>query len=129
MNVIFIRGRLTQDPDLRTTPQGKAVCSLNLAVNRYVRGNEKETMFIKVTAWDKVAENCGRHLVKGQDILVQGSASVESWTGKDGKAHASLVVTAKGIEFLSKPRSDADDSGLSYDPDAFTDISPKDIPF
>ena len=74
MNVIFIRGRLTQDPDLRTTPQGKAVCSLNLAVNRYVKGNEKETMYIKVTAWDKVAENCGRHLVKGQDILVQGSA-------------------------------------------------------
>ena len=129
MNAIFIRGRLTQDPDLRTTPHGKAVCSLNLAVNRYVGGNEKETMYVKVTAWEKVAENCGKHLVKGQDILVQGPASVEAWLGKDGKAHASLVVTAKGIEFLSKPRSDADDSGPSYDPDAFTDISLKDIPF
>ena len=129
MNLLIIRGRLTKDPELRITPQGKSVCTMTIAVNRYVRGNEKETMYIKVTAWDKIAESCGKYAVKGQDVVAIGAVSMESWEGRDGKTHSVISLSAKSVEFLSKPRSDADDSGLSYDPDAFTDINPNDIPF
>ena len=96
MNKIFLIGNLTGDPELRTTPNGRTVCTMNLAVNRRFSGNR---------------ETCSRFLSKGKKIAVVGEFVPRTYEGKDGATRVSLEVTAEEIEFLS-PRDAA--GGQSY---------------
>ena len=112
MNNLTIIGNLSRDPELRSTPSGVAVCTFTVAVNR--RNNEAD--FFRCTAWRQLAENCQRFLAKGRKVAVRGSVSLNTYTKKDGSVGASLEVNADEVMFLS-PRSDADDSGLTYTPD------------
>ena len=113
MNKIFLIGNLTGDPELRTTPNGITVCTMNLAVNRRFSGNreERQTDFYRVTAWRQLGETCSRFLSKGKKIAVVGEFVPRTYEGKDGATRVSLEVTAEEIEFLS-PRDAA--GGQSY---------------
>ena len=113
MNKIFLIGNLTGDPELRTTPNGITVCTMNLAVNRRFSGNreERQTDFHRVTAWRQLGETCSRFLSKGKKIAVVGEFVPRTYEGKDGATRVSLEVTAEEIEFLS-PRDAA--GGQSY---------------
>lgn len=116
MNRVFLTGNLTKDPELRTTQSGVAVCTFTVAVNRRKQGAEAgqpEADFFRVTTWRQLAENCQRFLAKGRKVAVVGAVSLNTYTAKDGTTKASLEVNADEVEFLS-PRSDADDSGLTY---------------
>ena len=116
MNKVFIIGNLTRDPETRQTPSGITICTFTIAVNR--RGkDEKAVDYFRVTAWRQLAENCQRFLAKGRKVAVTGAVSLNTYTKKDGTGGASLEVNADEVEFLS-PRSDADDSGLTYTPPA-----------
>ena len=108
MNKIFLIGNLTGDPELRTTPNGITVCTMNLAVNRRFSGNreERQTDFYRVTAWRQLGETCSRFLSKGKKIAVVGEFVPRTYEGKDGATRVSLEVTAEEIEFLS-PRDAA----------------------
>lgn len=102
MNKITIIGNLTRDPELRTTQSGVQVCSFTVAVNRRrTDGNQPEADFFRVTAWRKLAENCGKYLAKGRKVAVVGSVSVSTYQGNDGQTKASMEVTADDIEFLT----------------------------
>ena len=96
---------LGRDPETRTIPSGKTVCTFSVAISER-RGGENVTLWIKVTAWDKLGENCQQYLKKGKKCCVVGPVSCSAYNGKDGKPHASLEVTAHEVEFLS-PREDA----------------------
>ena len=113
MNKIFLIGNLTGDPELRTTPNGITVCTMNLAVNRRFSGNreERQTDFYRVTAWRQLGETCARYLSKGRKISVIGEVTARAYEGKDGTVRASLEVTADEVEFLS-PR----EQGQGYQP-------------
>lgn len=113
MNVLHIIGNLTRDPDSKTLPSGVNVCSFTVAVNG--KRKEDETQFIRVTTWRQLAENCQRFLGKGRKVAVYGAVSLRTYKGKDGEIKASLELNADNVEFLS-PRSDADDTGLTYTP-------------
>lgn len=102
MNKLTIIGNLTRDPELRTTQNGKNVCTFTVAVNRR-KGDEAD--FFRVTAWDQLGDNCQRYLAKGRKVAVVGSVSVNSYTTQNGENRASLEVTARDVEFLS-PRDD-----------------------
>ena len=128
MNSIYILGRLTADPELRTTPTGKSVCSFTVAVNK--PGTDKKADFMRVTAWDKQAEKCAKYISKGSQVLVQGEPYAEAFTGRDGKPRASLHITLNHIEFLSRPKSDTNGDILDHvNPDSLADINPDDFPF
>ena len=115
MNKIYIVGNLTKDPELRTTPQKKSVCTFTVAVNRRKKaGEQAETDYFRVTAWDGMAENCAKYLTKGKKIAVVGSVSVYAFTTKDGKPGASLEVLASEVEFLSA-RSEGVDAQTGYE--------------
>lgn len=124
-------GNLTKDPVLRSTQSGVPVCSFTVAVNR--RGQEagqKQADFVRVTAWRGLAENCARYLAKGRKVGAAGTLTLQSYTGQDGQARWQMAMQAEEVEFLT-PRSDADDTGLAYEPPApgFVQADESDLPF
>ena len=86
LNSIIVMGRLTKDPELRTTTGGTPVASFTLAVDRdYIpKGQEKQADFINCTAWNKTAEFVSKYFRKATMMLVTGSLQSRKWTDKDG---------------------------------------------
>lgn len=127
MNKAILIGNLTRDPELRTTPSGVAVCTFTIAVN----GRKPEdTQFFRITTWRQTAENCQRFLAKGRKVAVTGAVSLNTYTAKDGTTKASLEVNANEVEFLGGNRSDADDTGLKYNPPGMVVVTQDDdLPF
>jgi len=110
VNNTTILGNLTRDPELRFTPNGTAVASFGLAVNRNIQNKnsgewETRVDFFNVTAWYKLAENCAESLSKGDRVLVSGRLSQDSWESKDGQKRSTVriiaTVVAPSLEFAS----------------------------
>ncbi len=89
INKVVLLGNLTRDPEVKYTPTGAAVCTFGLATNRTwttAEGQTKEdTQFHRVTAWNKLAELCGKLLSKGKKVYLEGRLSYRNYTGKDGQ--------------------------------------------
>ncbi|MBP5725492.1 MAG: single-stranded DNA-binding protein [Clostridia bacterium] len=106
MNLLTIIGNCTKDPELRTTPTGKNVCTFTVAVNRRKKvEGQPEADFFRVSAWDQLGENCQKYLTKGKKVCVVGSVGVHVYTNSKGEAAANLEVLAREVEFLS-PRQE-----------------------
>lgn len=103
MNKVFLLGRLVRDPEIRTTQSGKMVTTFTLAVDKY--HGSKEADFISVVTWEKLAENCGNSLYKGQRALVEGRLQIRSYDGKDGHKRWVTEVIAQSVEFLDRRSS------------------------
>jgi single-strand DNA-binding protein len=102
-------GRLTRDPEMRTTPSGKSVTSFSLAVDR--QGAEDQTDFFEITAWEKLGELVNQYLTKGRRCLVQGRLRQESWDDKEsGKKRSRVSIVASDVTFLDGPSGDSDAS-------------------
>ena len=100
MNIIALTGRLTHDPELKTTPSGKSVCTFGLAVNR---PRVKDTVdFIDVVAWQQSAEYLCKYGFKGAPVSVVGALTSRKWTDKDGKNRVSFEVSSNDISILQK---------------------------
>ena len=99
MNKIQIIGRLTADPELRSTGSGVQVCSFTVAVNR--RFNREETDFFPVTVWRGAAVNCNKFLAKGSQVGVCGSLQIRRYDDKDGIKRTAIDLQADEVEFLS----------------------------
>ena len=132
MNKVFLLGRLVRDPEIRTTQSGKMVTSFTLAVDRFA--GSKEADFIPVVTWEKLAENCGNSLLKGQRCLVEGRLQIRSYDGKDGQKRWVTEIVASSVEFLERraAAAAAPDSGASHDAASQfgQDVAPDDeIPF
>ena len=113
MNKLTIIGRLTRDPDLRTTQDGTDVCGFTVAVNRRQRRdsqNQPEADFFRVSAWRQLGENCAKYLAKGKMVAVVGSVSVRTYQNAEGETRASLEVNADDVEFLT-PKGETEGSG------------------
>ena len=102
MNKVFLLGRLAKDPDVRTTQTGKMVTSFTVAVDRFGGGQKDSADFIPVVAWEKLAENCGNMLSKGQRVMVEGRMQVRTYDGKDGQKRWVTEVIAQSVEFLDR---------------------------
>ena len=108
MNQIVIMGRLTRDPELRHTPNGVAVASFTLAVDRGYAprdGGERQTDFIDVVAWRNTAEFVSKYFVKGQMAAVTGRLQIRDWTDKDGNKRRSAEIVAENIYFTESKKS------------------------
>lgn len=107
LNYILLAGNLTKDPELRYTPQGTAVVTLRIAVNTPFKDKsgqlQKDTCFVNVIAWGRIAENCNQYLQKGRQILVDGRLQSRSWQDKDGNKRNTIEVRALRVQFMPRP--------------------------
>jgi single-strand DNA-binding protein len=104
LNSVNIMGNLTKDPEIKSTPSGKSVCSMSIANNRiYSKGNERvtEVSYFDVEAWGPIAENCAKYLKKGSGIIVEGRLKQDRWE-KDGKTQSRVRISANSIHFMPK---------------------------
>lgn len=105
INQVTLMGRLTRDPEQRTTPSGKTVVRFSLAVDR--QGSEDATDFFDVTAWEKLGELVVQYVTKGRRVLVQGRLRQDSWDDKEsGKKRSRVEVVATDVTFLDGPSGD-----------------------
>lgn len=105
INQVILMGRLTRDPEQRTTASGKTVASFSLAVDR--AGQDDQADFFDITAWEKLAELVMQYLSKGRRVLVQGRLRQDSWEDKEtGKKRSRVEVTATDVTFLDGPSGD-----------------------
>jgi single-strand DNA-binding protein len=94
MNVIIICGRLGQDPELRQTKNGNAVCNISVATDNW---RKDTTEWHRVTAWGKTAEFVANHLRKGSFVQVQGQLTYRKWTTAEGDERVSAEIDASDI--------------------------------
>jgi single-strand DNA-binding protein len=102
MNKVFLVGRLTRDPELRTLPSGKPVANFVVATNEF-RGNgaPERTEYHNLVAWDRLAEICGQFLSKGQLVDVEGRLQTRQWDDDGGVRYYQVI-----------PKSEAPDASL-----------------
>ena len=106
VNVVVITGNLTQDPELRHTSGGTAVCELRVAVNsRRKDGQTGEWVdkanYFNVTVWGAQGENCANYLSKGRPVAVEGRLDWREWEAKDGSGKRQAVqIVANTVQFL-----------------------------
>jgi single-strand DNA-binding protein len=109
INRVLIAGRLTRDPELRYTPNGKAVCSFSLAVNRRYKDSsgqwQDDTTYINVVCWMNIAELVNRYLHKGSPVLVEGRLESRSWENEAGQKRSTIEIRADQVNFLEKVSS------------------------
>ena len=124
MNAIQLTGRLTAEPEQRTTTSGKAVCNFTIAVNR--TGSEQAD-FVRCTAWDKVAESICKYKHQGDLVGIIGSLRVESFVDKENRRREKIFVNVSQAEFIGGKREPA--PGESTETVQIPDGADDDFPF
>lgn len=118
---IFALGNLGNDPEMRYTGSGTAVAHFDLAVNKEWTDSagerQSKTVWMRVTVWRALAENCAKYLSKGKRVLVVGELEEASaFIDREGNARASNEVTATRVTFLSplnNGQGDADNAAAT----------------
>jgi len=130
LNRAILIGRLTADPELRYTPQGHAVTTFRIAVDRPFKNQqgEREADFFSIVTWRRLAETCAHNLNKGRLVAVEGRLQTRSYQAQDGSTRWATEVVADNVLFLDWPK---DGGALRSDaPAAPADEMPEDdVPF
>lgn len=115
VNKVILVGRLTRDPEIRTTPGGQSVASLSLATNSFwTKDGQKQekTEFHNVVLWGRLAEVAGQYLTKGQECFVEGRLQTRSYTAKDGTERKTTEIVGENMQLGS--RAQGSGGGGSY---------------
>lgn len=127
-NKAIVIGRVTKDPEIRTTPNGQSVASLSVATNRVWNSNsgekQEKTEFHNIVAWGKLAEICGQYLTKGQEVMFEGRLETRTWEGQDGQKRSRTEIIAENMQMGSKSRGGQETSGGSYSKPAPSNHAP-----
>lgn len=127
INQVILMGRLTRDPEQRTTTTGKTIASFSIAVDR--GGQDDTADFFNVTAWEKLGDLVIQYLGKGRRVLVQGRLRQDSWDDKEtGKKQSRIEVVATDVTFLDGPNGgDSAPAGAAPSKPASKDVVIEDI--
>ncbi len=126
INQVILMGRLTRDPEVRTTSTGKSIVSFSLAVDRNTQ--DDQTDFFDITAWEKLGDLVAQYLTKGRRCLVQGRLRQDSWDDKEtGKKRSRVEVVATDVTFLDGPSDNAGTGGTSNNTAAAPKQPSKDV--
>ena len=110
LNSVVLAGNLGNDPDIHFNSEGEPIASFNLAF----RAGKKKTGWIKVTAFNKLAEITEKHLHKGAKIAVSGVLDHSQWETNEGAKRSAIQMIANNIEFIKvngKPTEEGQDQG------------------
>ena len=110
-NLVVLTGRLTADPELKTTQNGIAVTSFSIAVSRpYRSGEEAQTDFINIVAWRQRAEFITKYFKKGSLIGIEGSIQTRKYTDKNGNNRTAFEVVVNNVQFVESKKDGASSS-------------------
>jgi len=123
VNKVILVGRLTRDPEMRTTTSGQTVTSISLATGRSwtdKNGQKQEkTEFHNLIIWRRLAEVAGQYLIKGQEAYFEGRLETRKYTAKDGQEKRTTEVVVENMQMGSKPR------GAGFTPSANQPAAPQ----
>ncbi len=113
INSVVLIGRLTRDPELRTTTSGKSVCDFSIAVQKRVKpaDGSPDADFFRVNCWDKTAEFVSNYLHKGRLVAVEGRLQSRKYVASDGTNREVVEIVANNVQGLDRPREDAGGEG------------------
>src|SRR5437868_2041153 len=108
LNKVFIVGRLTTDPQLKTIPSGQNVCSFSLATNRTWTGKDgqkqEQSEFHNCVAWGRTAELITQYMKKGNELFVEGRLQTRSWDDKTtGQKRYATEIVVENMQFGARP--------------------------
>lgn len=125
MNLVILTGRNVRDVEVKSTPSGMKVALFTMAVDRPVaKDKEKQSDFINIVAWDKLAETCEKFITKGMKVLVEGKIQTRNYDDKDGRRIYVTEVIASKVEFLEKKEESEKPKESN-----FTPVNDSDLPF
>lgn len=135
LNKVILMGRLTRDPELKSTPNSVAVADFTLAVDRgYAKaGTERETDFLDCVAWRGTAEFISRHFKKGMQVAVTGRIQTRKWKDQQDQRRVSVEIVVDEAFFADSKRDTAVDRteprGWQSQDVSFADLGDEDVPF
>ena len=133
MNKVILLGRLTKDPELKTTPTGISVTTFSIAVERnYVNEEtgQRDADFINCLCWRKQAENIARYCTKGSQIAVDGRIQTRNYEDRDGNKRFVTEVVADNVTFLSQKKQETQvEKQESVDLNDEIELTDEDLPF
>ena len=113
-NLVVLTGRMTADPELKTTPSGVSVTSFSIAVERrYKQGEERQVDFINIVAWRQTAEFVSKYFSKGSMIGIRGSIQTRKYTDKEGNNRIAFEIVADDVQFIGSKQSEGSSEGNS----------------
>ncbi len=128
LNVVVLTGRLTADPELKTTASGTSVCSFSIAVDRrYRSGEERQADFINIVTWRTTAEFVSKYFKKGQMIAIEGSIQTRRYQDKEGKNRTAFEVVASNVQFADFARREGDAAATAAAPASFSNADEGDF--
>lgn len=118
LNRVVLIGRLTRDPELRTTTTGKNVVGFSIAVDRRFKAEgQPEADFFRISAWGQTADYVANYLTKGRLVAVDGRLQQRKYTDRDGNDRESVEIVADNVNGLDRPRdSTATPAGATASP-------------
>jgi single-strand DNA-binding protein len=104
VNKVILLGRLGQDPELKYTPGGSAVCNFSMATTEAwtdKQGQKQEkTEWHRIVVWGKLAELCNQYLAKGRQAFLEGRLQTRSWDDKEGTKRYTTEILATTVQFI-----------------------------
>ena len=111
LNKVQLIGRLTRDPEIRTTPSGQTVATIGIATNRTWNDKagqkQEKSEFHNIVIWGRLAEIAGQYLTKGQEAYFEGRLETRSYTGKDGVERKTTEIVAENMQMGSRAQGSA----------------------
>lgn len=119
INSVVIMGRLTFEPELRTTPSGLSVLNFQIACDRnyQAQGEERKADFIDCQAWRQKAEFIAKYFHKGDMIALEGSIQTDNFTDKNGNNRKTVTISVSNASFCGS-KKDKPNIDVNGEPDA-----------
>jgi len=130
LNKVMIIGRLGRDPEMRYTPSGRPVTTFNVVTDRSWNTSDgerhTETEWFNVVAWGNLAEICKQHLIKGQQVYIEGRLQTRRWEDQEGNKRSAVEIVANEMIMLGDRRESNTSGGEGSVPEEFP---PDEFPF
>lgn len=112
LNKAFVIGRLTRDPEIKTTPNGHNVATFSLATNRFWKNQQGQrqefTEYHNIVAWGKLADIAGQYLKKGGLLMIEGRLQTRNWEGQDGVKRYRTEIVAESMQMGPRAGSNSE---------------------
>ncbi len=127
-NLVVLTGRLTADPELKTTQNGISVTTFSIAVNRnYRAGEEQQTDFINIVAWRQRAEFITKYFKRGSLIGIEGSIQTRKYQDKNGNNRTAFEVVVNNVQFVESKRDSNAAPTADSEPASFSNADVNDF--
>jgi single-strand DNA-binding protein len=131
LNKAMVIGRLTRDPEVRTTPTGTSVCSFSIATNytyKNATGKQEQVEYHNIVAWGKIGEIAGQYLKKGSRVYVEGRIQTRSWQGNDGQKKNRTEIVLENMIMLDSKGGAPGASPAAAEPNTFMEALEEELP-